>query len=224
MFDGIILAAGKGERSGLLYNKILYEINNKPLFMYSLEAFIKSKYCNKVILVINQADEEAILYYLKSINSKNIELTYGGQMRQDSVANGINKCSSEVVLIHDGARPLVNVDEIEKVYEAAKTNNSSVLAVRTVDTIKELKDGKLITLNRDNLYNIQTPQGVKLDLMKNALNKAQVENFYSTDDVSLIEKYYDLSPKIVIGSYKNIKVTTSEDIDYLNYLLKEGNK
>lgn len=220
MFDAILLIAGKGQRSGLSYNKVLYKIDGKPMFKIPLETFLNCSECAKVIVVTTKDDYEQVFDEVKDLDLSRIVFTFGGEFRQDSVANGIDKCTSAIVLIHDGARPLIEKKHILEVYESAKINNSSVLAVKTVDTIKELQDGKLITLNRDNLYNIQTPQGVNVELYKKALKKAKEEQFISTDDVSLLEKYLDISPKIVLGSYRNFKVTNYNDLDYLIYLLR----
>lgn len=220
MFDAIILIAGKGSRSGLKYNKVLYKIENKPVFKYSLEVFLNCNECRKVVLVVNKNEIEEIKEAIKDLDNSRIDYAYGGELRQDSVASGIEKCSSQIVLIHDGARPLIELRHIVDVYEGALINSSAVLAVKTIDTIKEHKNGKFITLNRDNLWNVQTPQGVELKKFKNALNKAKEDNYIATDDVSLLEKYYDITPRIVIGSYKNIKLTTIEDIEYIKFLLR----
>lgn len=220
MFDAILLIAGKGQRSGLAYNKILYKVDGKPLFRYSLETFLSCEHCRKVIIVTTKDDYEQVSLAISDLDLSRIEFTYGGNLRQDSVANGIDKCNSEVVLIHDGARPLIEKKHIIDVYEGALMYSSAVLAVKTIDTIKELKNGKLNTLNRDLLWNIQTPQGVDLKKFKKALTRAKTDKYYGTDDVSLLEKYYDISPKIIQGSYRNIKVTNPEDLDYVKYLIR----
>ena len=98
--------------------------------------------------------------------------------------------------------------------------SSAVLAVKTVDTIKQYSNGKLVTLNRDSLWNIQTPQAVELKKFKSALKKANDDRFIATDDVSLLERYYDISPRIIMGSYRNIKLTTMDDLEYIRYLIR----
>src|SRR5690554_1245169 len=107
MFDAIILTAGKGSRSGLKYNKVLYRIDGKPIFKYSLEVFLSCFDCRKVVLVINKNEQEEVKAAIEDLDTSRIDITYGGELRQDSVANGIEKCSSKIVLIHDGARPLI---------------------------------------------------------------------------------------------------------------------
>ncbi|MFA7435089.1 MAG: 2-C-methyl-D-erythritol 4-phosphate cytidylyltransferase [Bacilli bacterium] len=220
MFDAIILTAGKGSRSGLKYNKVLYRIDGKPIFKYSLEVFLSCFDCRKVVLVINKNEQEEVKAAIEDLDTSRIDITYGGELRQDSVANGIEKCSSKIVLIHDGARPLIERKHIIDVYEGALMYSSAVLAVKTTDTIKEYKNGVLKTLNRDNLWNIQTPQAVELKKFKVALKKAKSDNFIATDDVGLLEKYFDITPRIIPGSYRNIKLTTTEDLEYIKYLLR----
>lgn len=223
MFDTIFLIAGKGERTNLPYNKVFYKINGKSIYLYSLEKFLNLKECKKVIIVVSEDDISLLNHEIINLDNLNkIEITVGGKMRQDSVENGIKRCESEVVLIHDGARALIKTSNILEVYEQAQQYNASVLAVQSKDTIKEMKDGIVTTLNREHLYQIQTPQGVNLKFYNQALIKAKHENFYATDDVSLLEKYLNIYPKIVLGSYLNFKVTTYEDIKYLEFLLKEG--
>lgn len=221
MFDLVLLMAGEGKRTGLSQNKVLYEVNNKPLFRYSLEKFLECEECKNVVLVVREDEKNKVINYLDDLELKKIKICFGGKERQDSVYNSLNYLSSEVVLIHDAARPLISKDIIMKVYEEVKLHQASVPAYNSIDTIKELKDGKLITLNRANLYNIQTPQGVNLKMFKEAHELARKENYYATDDVSLLEKYFGVNVKLVAGSVYNIKVTTSEDLNMIKKLLKE---
>ncbi|HHX00012.1 MAG TPA: 2-C-methyl-D-erythritol 4-phosphate cytidylyltransferase [Acholeplasmataceae bacterium] len=221
MFDVVLLMAGRGTRTGLDYNKVLYKINNKPIFRYSLDTFLEIEECNRIVLVINPEEEAEIKSLISDVNLKKIKIVSGGNMRQDSVYNGIIECNSEVALIHDAARPLITKGIILNVYRKTLVYSAAVTAIKTIDTIKELRDGKLITLDREKLYNIQTPQGVNLDKFKNAHLKAKDEKFYSTDDVSLLEKYYNISPTIVEGSIYNFKVTTSFDLEIMKKLLEE---
>ncbi len=221
MFDVILLIAGKGKRTKLDYNKTLYLINDKPIFKYSLDIFLKMKELNKVVLVIDKEDEDIVNEYIKDINSNKIEIVYGGLERQDSVKNGIDKCSSDVVLIHDGARAYIEEGQVQSVYDNARRYNASALAVKTTDTIRELKKGSSNIVDRNLLWNMQTPQGVNLQMFKEALKKAYEDNYYGTDDLNLLEKYFDIVPKLVEGSKKNLKFTTIDDLDYLKFILGE---
>lgn len=219
MFDLVLLMAGEGKRTGLTFNKVLYEVNNKPIFRYSLDKFLECELCNNIILVIREEDKEKIDRHISDLDKNRIKICFGGKERQDSVYNSLNFLSSEIVLIHDAARPLITKDIIMQVYEEAKLHYASVPAYNSIDTIKELKDGKLVTLNRANLFNIQTPQGVNLKMFIEAHRLAKLDNFYGTDDVSLLEKYFGVNVKLVNGSVYNLKVTTTEDLNMIKKLL-----
>ncbi len=149
----------------------------------------------------------------------------GGKQRQDSVRNAleflsgsgsaINDVSLEqgftdddIVLIHDGARPFVTTDIIRAVAEAAHDRQAAIAAVPVKDTIRDAEAG---TLDRSRLYSVQTPQGFRFGLIRNAVEKASEEGFYGTDDGSLAERA-GVMPVIVPGSYANIKITTPEDL------------
>jgi len=216
MFDAIILMAGKGERTGLPYNKTLYSIKGKPIFRYSLETFLACRECRKVVLV-TAADEMNLVRELVADLSR-VELTIGGSHRRDSVNAGLALCSEAVVLIHDAARPLVTTEEIRDVYRQTLENKVAVLAVKTTDTIISTASGYQ-TLDREHLWNVQTPQGVWLDAYRFALKEAIIDDYYPTDDSGLLVKYLNLTPAIVIGKSENIKVTSKSDLDYLEYLL-----
>ncbi|MDD3999747.1 MAG: 2-C-methyl-D-erythritol 4-phosphate cytidylyltransferase, partial [Bacilli bacterium] len=105
MFDAILLLAGKGERSGLEYNKVLFKLNDKPLFLYSLETFLKCRDCRKMILVCREEEIQTIQTLLSGYQK--IDYAIGGEQRQDSVKAGIARTESDIALIHDGARPFV---------------------------------------------------------------------------------------------------------------------
>lgn len=215
MFDSIILLAGKGERSGLKYNKVFYRLDDKPLFQFSLEKFLEVPLCRKVVLVCREDEISSVKAMVSEI--PNLEFAVGGKYRQDSVKAGMEKCSSQVVLIHDGARPFIECAEIEKVYQATLRSKAAVLAVRPVDTIAEVRDSYR-TLERNNLWRILTPQGVNRNLYLKAVELAEKEAYYGTDDVGLLEKYLKINPEIVPGSEKNIKITTERDLLYLEFL------
>lgn len=223
MFDAILLLAGKGKRTGLTYNKVFYRIEGKLLFCYSLEVFLSCSECRKVILVAAPEELSVVRSNVKNLDQNRLLYALGGDERQDSVASGIEMCSEPIVLIHDGARPFIKKEHIASVYAGAAENSSAVLAVRTIDTIREERNGKTSLLNRDHLWNMQTPQGVSLELYKKALKFARDEKFRTTDDVGLLEKYLGIYPKIIPGSYDNIKVTTLDDLEYAQYLIRRRN-
>lgn len=219
MFDVIILMAGKGRRTNLNYNKVFYPLAGIPLYQYSLDAFLSIPSCEHIILVVHP-DE---IHLVSKHKSNKVLITTGGETRQDSVSNGMKLVTSDYVLIHDGARPNIKPADIIAVFQAAKTYIASVLAVPVTDTIKVIEhEYCLKTLDRKRLWAMQTPQGVKTEEFREALAKAQSENFVGTDDISLLEKYLFIPAKIVKGKASNIKVTTGIDFKIIEVLMKEG--
>jgi 2-C-methyl-D-erythritol 4-phosphate cytidylyltransferase len=215
----IILAAGKGKRMKSKTNKQYLMINNKPVLAHAIDKFEKAPSVTNIILVVGENEKE---YVNKEIidryNYKKIEkVVKGGKERQDSVYNGINKISdkTDIVLIHDGARPLVDVNSIETLIKEVKVNGACILGVKIKDTIKvvDLNNNIQETPNREYLYAAQTPQGFHKDIIKNAYNKGMQHNKIFTDDSMIVEEYENIKVKIVEGNYKNIKITTQEDIE-----------
>lgn len=219
MFDVIIVMAGRGSRTSLAYNKVFYPLFDIPIYEYSLNTFLSIPECHKVILVVNQDEVKEVIKH----QSDKVLITIGGPTRQDSVFNGMELVESEYVLIHDGARPNVKVEDILKVYMEAKLHQASVLATPVVNTIKNCQDGFCLqTLERKNLFSMQTPQGVKKEIFKKALKQAKLDNFVGTDDVELLEKYSRIPAKIVIGKDSNLKITNDLDLKIMEMLMKEG--
>lgn len=222
MFDCILLIAGKGKRSRLDYNKVFYLINNKPLYIYPLETFLSLEECARVIIVCSASELFEVQEHTKSFDRDRIKIVIGGLHRQDSVYEGMKHTKSNKVLIHDGARVLVRKNDILQVYQEVSKQQAAVLGVPAKDTIKEVyADVVVQTLDREKLMQIQTPQGVMRHVFFAAIQQARKENFYGSDDVSIMEKYTNSKVKVIKGSTKNFKITTPEDIEYINYLLKE---
>mgnify|MGYP000875663782 CR=1 FL=1 len=217
MFDCILLMAGTGSRTSLDINKVLYKVDDKYLFEYPLNEFLKLKECSKIILVVRN-DE---LITLEPFRSPRILITVGGEQRQDSVANGMKLASEDIVLIHDAARYNINSDDILNVYQATKEYQVAVLATKITDTIKIVRNYKAIkTLDRELLWAMQTPQGVNRQLYLEVITKAKQDNYYGTDDVGLIERYGNVSPQIVPGKGNNFKLTNYEDISLCETIIR----
>lgn len=223
-FEAIILIAGSSSRSQLSYNKNFHIINGKPIFRYSLDEFLKVPQCDKIILVYRESERELVDSYTYDIPQTKLKLVMGGATRQESVYQGLLAVTKDLVLIHDGARPMIKQIDIQAVYQELKKGNPCCLGYKAQDTIKEMEKGQLITLDRQKLYLVQTPQGVYRQSMIDALIKATKEDFIAYDDVSLLEKYDNVSPVIVSGSPYNLKVTTLEDIKYITKILGEDNE
>lgn len=205
--NAIIPAGGTSSRFGNK-NKLLEKINGKEVIKYTVEAF-EAANVNNIIICANIA----IMDELKKIfkNSLKVKIIEGGASRQESVFNGLKADECDYVLIHDGARPMVSTDLINTAIEEVITKDALTVATKTIDTIKEVQDGKIIqTIDRSKLYNTQTPQAFKYDLIKNAHLKLFGQNF--TDDAGMLEELGQ-TVYILNGSYKNIKITTQNDID-----------
>ncbi len=218
----IVLAAGSGRRMKSKTKKQFMEIKGKPVIWYSLFEFEKSR-VDEIILVTGKEDidyckkEIVEKYNLKKI--KNV--VAGGSERYESVYNGLKEVTGNIVLIHDGARPLINNEIIERSIEGTIKSDACVVGVPVKDTIKRAnKEGYIIdTPNRSELWITQTPQSFKTDLVKMAYKKMKEElekgntTLNITDDAMVVEEFTTNQVRFVQGDYKNIKVTTPEDID-----------
>ena len=218
----IVLSAGSGSRMKSKTKKQFMEIKGKPVIWYSLFEFEKSR-VDEIILVTGKED---IDYCKKEIiekyNLKKIKnVVAGGSERYESVYNGLKEVTGNIVLIHDGARPLINNEIIERSIEGTIKSDACVVGVPVKDTIKRAnKEGYIIdTPNRSELWITQTPQSFKTDLVKMAYKKMKEElekgntTLNITDDAMVVEEFTTNQVRFVQGDYKNIKVTTPEDID-----------
>jgi 2-C-methyl-D-erythritol 4-phosphate cytidylyltransferase len=216
MYSVIILAAGKGTRLNLGYNKVFYEIHQKSILEYSVEYFLKDSSFSEIIIVTTEKDQSHVKELLKG---KDIKITLGGITRQESVYNGLKKVNNKFVLIHDGARPFIDKFDIEKLKITVK-ENPCVLAKKVKDSIAKVSFGKLKSyVNRDNYMLLQTPQAFTTDKIIKAYELAMVnENSYS-DDASLYMQELQEDVIILEGNENNIKLTTELDIKILEALL-----
>lgn len=209
-YDAIVLAAGSGSRSGLSYNKVFYKLNEKTVIENSLKLFINDNDCEKVILVISESEYDDFINL--NLSSK-VVFAYGGQERFNSVENGLSKVSSEYVLIHDGARPYLSKDDLDKLKAALYNYNAALLMVKSIDTSKIVSNGIIDrTLDRSTVYNAQTPQAFKTSVLSDAYKKLNAANISVTDDSQIVEMFTNEKIKVVEGSYSNIKITTKEDL------------
>lgn len=212
----IVLAAGKGNRMGANINKQFLTMNEKPILYYTLKAFCECKSIDEVVLVAAKSEiefcRENIVEKFKFIKVKAI--VEGGAERQHSVLNGLKAIEDcDVVLIHDGARPFITDAIIENGIKNAKLYGAATCGVTPKDTIKVKNDKGFSneTLNRNDLFIVQTPQCFKFDLILNCHEKLKEENIAVTDDTMVAERY---GYKVFLydGSYNNIKITTPEDL------------
>lgn len=213
--NAILLMAGKSERFINNQNKLMYELNNRPLFTYSLETILSVDEIDKVIIVVSNILKEQIKSIIEQNNylSKKIEYVIGGATRAESVRNAIKCVDSNYVLIHDAARPLVTKKDILELISMMSKYKCGTLYHKIYDTIKYVDDDIVKTVNRDKLKAVSTPQFFSSDLYKIILNP-QIEDSLITDELCLFEKE-DIC--FVEESSNNDKVTTTKDLDKILY-------
>lgn len=207
----VILGAGSGTRMKSEKNKMLLDICGKTVIERSVETFLNLSDVDEIIVTVREQDVDE---FSKLLTDERISFVIGGSTRQQSVKNAIETIDdAELVIIHDGARPLVLEDDVDNTIKAAYEFGSAALAVPVKDTVKVVdKNGFVIsTPDRSTLFAVQTPQIFKFDLYKSALEKATADGREFTDDCQLLE-YAEQKVKMVVGSYENIKITTPEDI------------
>ena len=214
MYTVIIPSAGKGQRSKLDINKLLYQIDGIHLIEYTLESFLYDKEFTEIILVV--AEDELELFRLFSSNK--IKLVIGGATRQESVHRGLLAATNEIVFIHDGARPLVSEKIVQDCKSVMRQAKACVVAIEAVDTIKHYEHGRWSTIDRKDKYLMQTPQCGLRSLLLEAFNQASNKGFVGTDDMEVLAKYSDTPIEFVRGSHQNIKITYLEDFELFRRL------
>ena len=199
----------------------------KPAIVYTLQAFEQAKSVDEIILVCRDEDKEQLntCVHMAGI-TKPVIFTLGGTSRQQSVFSGVRACASqtEYIIIHDGARPLVGRETIEKTIFAAFDFNAAAPGIPVKDTIKTVSDEGIVTSTpaRDSLRAIQTPQVFNKKMYLSAMQSVPNSELF-TDDCGLIEAYGKLV-KIVDGDNTNIKITTPEDLIIAEAIINKGEK
>jgi len=219
----IIVAAGEGERFKSTIPKLFLKLGDKPIIVHSLLAFLEKSLIDEVILVVHPEEVERTNKVCSDFSIKIDKVITGGKRRQDSVSCGLRQISPQtnIVLVHDGARPLVDEKLIEQVIREAKVSGAVVPGIPCEDTVKEIeKDEVIKTYNRNLLWSIQTPQGFKKDVILSAYEKAQVAHSYGTDDAQLVEKMGH-PVKIIYGNKENIKITRPVDLVLAEAILEK---
>lgn len=217
----IILAAGNSVRYGMDRNKNFEEIGNKnTVLSYSFRGFDKNKYIDNIIVAAKEDEIDNIKEIIKNENlTKKTEVIIGGAERKDSVYNCIKKTDSDIVIIHDGARPIIKQKYINKCIENMKKFKGVTIGVKSIDTIKIVNDDGIVinSTDRNNTWSIQTPQCFDREILLNMHEKYKDDMV--TDDCMLLEKD-NYKIKIIEGDYTNIKITTPSDLDIIKKVLK----
>jgi 2-C-methyl-D-erythritol 4-phosphate cytidylyltransferase len=223
--DAVIVSAGKGLRFMEGKKKQFHFLEGKPILAHTLDRFETCPLIRSIRLVAGQEDMD---YCLKEIVEKYrfqkvSQIVPGGKRRQESVKNGIDALpkDTDIVTIHDGVRPFVTQAMIEDSIHSAVRYGAVILAMPVKDTIKMSNpDGTVLkTLDRESLWQVQTPQTFQVNVIKQAHSKAAEDAFVGTDDASLVERL-GVKVHILPGAYTNIKITTPEDLWLANLFLK----
>ena len=211
----VIPAAGSGTRMGATVPKQFLHLAGKPLLVHSVEAFLQCDFVTQVVVAVSEnwwANTTQLLAEQFPGNSK-IKVVVGGQRRQDSVRNGLEALDDSIVsvLVHDGARPLISAGLIERCYRAILEHGAAIVAVPVKDTLKKANaDHKVAaTVDRSMLWQAQTPQGARRDLLATAYELNQEADV--TDESTLLEKA-GIAVHLVTGEESNVKITTNEDL------------
>lgn len=223
----IIAAAGKGKRFGTETKKQFIPLCGKPLVAYSIEKFQKSPFVHEIVLVV---PEDKLSYCCYEIVerfqfNKVKKIVPGGEERQHSVEIGLNSLSDrfDIVVVHDGVRPFIQVEIINRVIKEASTYGGAICAVKIKDTVKKAYNSTYVdkTLPREELWLAQTPQAFRYEILKKAIEKAKEDGFIGTDESSLVERC-GFRVKITEGHWANIKITTKEDLITAELFVKGG--
>lgn len=217
----VIAASGKSTRMAG-GNKLLMKLQGEPVIVRTIRAFFDIKEITQIVVVCHHTMQNEYQQLVDEYFSSAVKLVTGGKSRRESVYNGIKALAkdTDMVLIHDGARPLIKKQEIKSCIEHTKIYKACALGVKCIDTIKEVNDQKIIvgTVERSKLYNVQTPQCFMYDIACDIHKKGEHKKIEVTDDCTLAEiAGYQIY--MVEGSYDNLKITTIEDLNYAAYVL-----
>lgn len=212
-------------------SKQFTELAGTPILIHTLRKFTALDEVNEIWLALRENEIEGFRDRLKSeaadVLKKKIEFVTGGEHRQQSVEHALNAISArndDIVLVHDAVRPLVSAETIRDVMEAAKKYGAAIAGLPAVETVKQVErtaEGAIIrsTIPRAGVVLAQTPQGFRYDLIKKAFDEASADGFMGTDEASLVERSgHEVA--VVMGSPKNIKITTPGDMELAEFYLR----
>ena len=218
----LIVAGGKGLRFGGSVPKQFRNIHNRPLLAWTIAQFEEAEKIDDIVLVV---PEEYLLFAHEKVSesfdfAKLSRIVTGGKTRQESVARGLEPISTSFVAIHDGARPVISPDDINRVVDAAQKERAAILARPISDTVKRVEGGYIIaTLDREKLFMAETPQVFQYDLIFSAHKEyAQIQP--ATDDACLVEAR-GFKVRTIVPTKPNIKVTDERDLSLAAFLLKD---
>ena len=224
MVSAIVLAGGRGKRMGCIQSKQYIDLDGKPILYYTLKQFIENKVIDKIILVV--PEDEKVYCKNEVLDRYGLivdEIVSGGEERQESVYNALVELEgSEIVLIHDGARPFVSQKIINDAIKYARIYKATAPGVMPKDTIKVKDENNFSvdTLIRSDLISIQTPQAFEFNMIYECHKKIKEGDIVVTDDTMAVE-FFGNKVYIYEGDYTNIKITTPEDLILAEYLVRK---
>ena len=211
-------------------NKVFLTLGRRPLISYAIAAFEKRPEVGAIVVTARDGEIDDFQNIVRKFQFKKVKaVIHGGATRQDSAFNALEYLNADmdtstnpVVVFHNGANPFVTADEICRSIEGARKYGSCVVAHRSKDTIKEVDDDGMVakTLDRKNLWNMQTPQAIQFRLAHTAFRRARVDGYVGTDDVSLVERI-GKKVKVIEGSAFNFKITYPIDLALAKLLLQK---
>ena len=226
MIAAIIAAAGFGVRMGHKTPKPYLTLAGKPILAHTLEVFEKAKEIREVVVVVHPDElENCQENVIAPFGFKKVlRLVPGGKERQDSVYHALKTLQREedleIILVHDGVRPFITQEQISRVIQGARQHGAAILGIPAQDTLKRVdsQDRVIQTLERRDIWQIQTPQAFQAPLLWRAFVEAYSRNFYGTDEASLLEEL-NLPVAVIPGSPLNLKITTREDLELAEAML-----
>lgn len=223
----VVPAAGVGKRMGMTVKKQFIRLKGREILVRTLEALADVPAIEGILVMVSREDMDVCQSLLQKYHIEKVKkVLLGGNTRQESVFKGLSALPKDctLVVIHDGARPLVTREQIESTIETAKEYGGALLAVPVKDTVK-IADAKGFvedTPARAQLWNAQTPQTFRYpDILEGHRHAVVMGDYTCTDDSQVVERYLNLPVKIVQGSYDNIKITTPEDLSVGERILEE---
>jgi 2-C-methyl-D-erythritol 4-phosphate cytidylyltransferase len=221
-YEVILPAAGSGKRMGAGENKLFLKLIGIPILIHTLKVFQEDDGCSGIWLAAKPEEQDDIRSLLREHGITKLKsIENGGAERQHSVHACVKVVEgADIVLVHDAARPFIHTDVIHRLVDEAARSGAAVAGVRAKDTMKLVKDGVIQeTVNRENLWIIQTPQAFKCSLLKEAEANAEADGFLGTDEAMLIERLGH-PVAIVESTYDNIKMTTVDDLIFGEAIIK----
>ena len=233
----IIPAAGLGTRMAPpgkkgQPSKQFFEINGAPILVHTLRVFARNQQISRIVVALRKSEMERVRSQLeKEKLAAKVEMVEGGEHRQNSVANALahlKAAKDDIVLVHDAVRPFVDDAIIANVVREVEKHGAAIAGLPASDTIKQVEraaEGALITstIPRERVVQAQTPQGFRYELIKRAFDSALADGYVGTDEASLVERMGE-EVWVVMGSARNIKITTPADMELAEFLIAQAHR